>query len=542
MKSLTYKLILLFIALLSSTNVSAYDFEVDGIYYNVLSFSDFKCEVTYGDNNYIGEIVIPSKVNINSKLLDVVKIGNYSFRSDSELLSVYIPESISEIGEFAFEGCAMIKCINLPSSVKRIGESAFRNCTSLENIIIPESVYYIGAAAFKKCESISNVRLPNSVTVLGGAAFESCRSLNSVELSESLDVIAGSSFANCVNIKNINLPNSIKKINAGAFANCKNLENIIFPKSLTSIGEKAFLRCSSITEVTIPDNVTSIGAEAFADCNALNSITLSNSMNRISAGLFRGCSSLNDIRIPSNISEGVYYRCTTYYGSAESNLGYSCYPPNLKKIWFEDGEFEDGEGLFSMIDAEDINKDVTGNIYRESDLRMSKWFCKSSDAAWKNISLLPIEEIYVGRPFSEDGNIYNKNEKILIPTIKCITLGKNIEKCQINIKESSELKTLTCLSKTPPTNVSFTTQQKMNLIVRVPMDALPLYKKTSEWKDLWNIEGVESESLNIIDTVSDNVNIEIGRFNLYGIPVNLDYKGVVIINYSNGNVAKLLQR
>ena len=74
------------------------------------------------------------------------------------------------------------------------------------------------------------------------------------------------------------------------------------------------------------------------------------------------------------------------------------------------------------------------------------------------------------------------------------------------------------------------------------MDALSLYKETPEWKDLWNLEGVESASSNIIDTVSDNVNIEIGRFNLYGIPVNLEYKGVVIIYYSNGNVVKLFQR
>ena len=536
MKSLTYKLILLFIVLLSSTNVSAYDFEVDGIYYNVLSFSDLKCEVTYGDNNYTGEIVIPSKVNINSKFLDVVKIGDYSFRSDTELLSVYIPDSISEIGKYAFEGCAMIKCINLPLSVKRIGESAFQNCTSLENIIIPESVYYIGNAAFKNCVSISNVSLPNSVSVLGAGAFMSCRSLNSVELSESLNVIEGSSFMNCVNIKNINLPSSITAINYRAFANCENLENIKLPESLTLIGDEAFLNCKSFIEIIIPDNVTRVGTKAFADCNVLNSITLSKSMNRISAGLFQGCSSLNDIRIPSTISEGVYYRCTTYYGSGEENLGYSCYPPNLKKIWFEDGK-----GLFSMIDAEDENKDVTSGKYTESELRMSNWFCRSSDASWHNLSLLPIEEIYVGRPFSEYGNI-DKNEQIMIPTIKSITLGKNIVKCQINIKESSELKTLTCLSKTPPTNISFTTQQKMNLIVRVPMDALSLYKETPEWKDLWNLEGVESASSNIIDTVSDNVNIEIGRFNLYGIPVNLEYKGVVIIYYSNGNVVKLFQR
>ena len=41
----------------------AYDFQKDGIYYNILSEDDKTAEVTSGDVAYTGDIVIPSEVN-----------------------------------------------------------------------------------------------------------------------------------------------------------------------------------------------------------------------------------------------------------------------------------------------------------------------------------------------------------------------------------------------------------------------------------------------------------------------------------------------
>lgn len=48
--------------LLTILPISAYDFEVDGIYYEVISFSDLTCKVVSGDNEYEGDVVIPSEV------------------------------------------------------------------------------------------------------------------------------------------------------------------------------------------------------------------------------------------------------------------------------------------------------------------------------------------------------------------------------------------------------------------------------------------------------------------------------------------------
>ncbi|MBR3854529.1 MAG: leucine-rich repeat domain-containing protein, partial [Bacteroidaceae bacterium] len=48
--------------LLCCTAASAADFEVDGIYYNILSSEDKTVMVTSGSNEYTGAVTIPASV------------------------------------------------------------------------------------------------------------------------------------------------------------------------------------------------------------------------------------------------------------------------------------------------------------------------------------------------------------------------------------------------------------------------------------------------------------------------------------------------
>lgn len=128
--------------LLCSGTVSAYDFEVDGIYYDVNSGTNNTVSVTFefagairgGTNpNCEGDIIVPEKVTFENIEYLVTKIGNCAF-SKSKITSIVLPASITEIGDFAFEGCNSLETIIIPKCVAVIGACAFRYCQNLKEV------------------------------------------------------------------------------------------------------------------------------------------------------------------------------------------------------------------------------------------------------------------------------------------------------------------------------------------------------------------------------------------------------------------------
>ena len=86
------------VVLCTSLSAYSYAFEVDGIYYNVISLDDMTCEVTKGDEKYSGDIVIPSEVTYKNRKFAVTEIGSDAFYECSSLTYETIPDSVTEIG------------------------------------------------------------------------------------------------------------------------------------------------------------------------------------------------------------------------------------------------------------------------------------------------------------------------------------------------------------------------------------------------------------------------------------------------------------
>ena len=88
--------------LLCTTVVSAYDFEVDGFYYNILSEEDKTVEITYKiisrvepSNSYTGCVVIPETVIYSETTYHVISIGDNAFFNCPNLTDLTIPNSIT---------------------------------------------------------------------------------------------------------------------------------------------------------------------------------------------------------------------------------------------------------------------------------------------------------------------------------------------------------------------------------------------------------------------------------------------------------------
>ena len=106
MKRVLFKSLLAVACLLSSTSVSAYDFEVDGIYYNVVSLPNLTAEIAGAETAKTSvTFSIPSEVTYMGRTFSIIKIGSRTFDGCSGLTSVTIPNSVTSIGVSTFGGC-----------------------------------------------------------------------------------------------------------------------------------------------------------------------------------------------------------------------------------------------------------------------------------------------------------------------------------------------------------------------------------------------------------------------------------------------------
>ncbi len=191
-----------------SISALAYDFEVDGIYYNILSLEDLTCEVTYNAENkssyqrsffdyrgeksgttslnatypsYSGSLTIPSTVNYKGRILSVTGIGNYAFLNCTELKSLSLPSSITQINEVlvssnydcyagAFDYCGIETLVAGNAYILEMfnqsyaSASGYKTKDNLKNIVLSEDfngVIGVNFSGYKKLVSIrSNTIVP----------------------------------------------------------------------------------------------------------------------------------------------------------------------------------------------------------------------------------------------------------------------------------------------------------------------------------------------------------------------------------------------
>lgn len=119
--------ILILLAVLFSTmQIKAYNFELDGIYYNFIEGTTNNVEVTYpieyrhddydGEGDYYGVIIIPEIVTYKNKHYRVTSIGEQAFR-ESSVVAVTVPKSVEYIGVGAFRDCCFLEKIEVQWSV-----------------------------------------------------------------------------------------------------------------------------------------------------------------------------------------------------------------------------------------------------------------------------------------------------------------------------------------------------------------------------------------------------------------------------------------
>ena len=192
-----------------------YDFEKDGIYYNIkyssrntvfgTSYYITGVGVTYGDIPYSGQITIPEYVYLEQQDVDDFKF-NISVNPSTQI-------PVSRIDKKAFYNCKGLESIDLPD-LDEIGDSAFACCTGLKEILLPSSLHCIYAHAFQGCSNLESVDYLEEEIVGESSIGTRGVSFNDYEIGDY-------AFDGCVKLKHIDISrlvyNGKFSIGKGAF-------------------------------------------------------------------------------------------------------------------------------------------------------------------------------------------------------------------------------------------------------------------------------------------------------------------------------------
>ena len=528
MKQLKLKSFMLGMMLLVTASASAYDFTVDGKYYNIVDLQGLTCEITYGDEKYTDDIVIPEYVEYDGNTLTVVSIGEKAFAECFDLSNVIIPNSVTEIGDSAFSRTSL-DSIEIPNSVMVIGDYAFSG-SYLRSLEIPNSVTVIGEGVFSGCSYLRSIEIPNSVTVIGRAAFSDA-SLVSIEIPNSVMVIGEDAFSGS-SLRSIDIPNSVTEIGMDAFSNCRYLTSVVIGNSLKEMSVAMFMDCDSLTSVVIGNSVTVIGELAFGNCTSLTNISIPNSVKYISFDAFRNCTGLTSVEIGNSVTvidSNAFYGCTSLTSVEIGN--------SVKEIWHD--AFNGCSSLTNMAIPNSVEFIGHGafdgctslkNLVIEDGCETLDFGFDSFWAVGSSFEDCPIETLYLGRNLDyETGEEYGYSPFYDVTTLTDVTIGSMVTdvKSLYWRRYVDNLKTLQLQCATPPTvnDEGFDDYQYANLNVYVPEGSLDAYKADDVWKNFLNfwegdptgISGVEALGGQGVKVDNGNIVVDnaTGRVSVY---------------------------
>ena len=483
---------------LTASNTFAYDFEVDGIYYNVTSLENLEVEVTRCYTaEYVGDVIIPETVVYKNRELRVTSIKDNAFEGCSGLTSVDIGDGVTSIGDDAFRTCSGLTSIDIPDGVTSIGEYAFCYCSGLTSVDIPNSVTSIGDGAFEGCSGLTSVDIPDGVTSIGNGAFRDCSGLTSVDIPNSVTSIGRNAFYGCSGLTSVDIGDGVTSIGDNAFSGCRGLTSVDIPDGVTSIGEYAFSSCSGLTSVDIPDGVTSIGEAAFSYCDTIEEFifpagTQDYPINKYSSiGLF-----------------GIYGGSDNKYSGTIVNKLHIADSPNALKLsyiyYYRDYYYDNYHYYYNYYYYYEPYYLGLKELYIGRKLDIDS---NSKDYSY----VLPgtLEKVEIGGCLKSDGicryrdSYYFRGsiKDLVRSNIRTIIYGDSIAEITDPVTTASEIY-LRCT--TPPVTAEWENSNYINSILYVPQGTLTVYQNADVWKNFWDIREWDSTTTDIKSPTIDN--------------------------------------
>ena len=256
-----------------STTVSTDFLTYDGLQYYIYNNDNDDDEyiTIAGCDEGITELIIPEQIDG----IEVRQISWGAFIGCTELVSVTIPEYISDIGQNTFMDCINLKEINVSE-----GNQIYYSV---------DGIMYCNSYGTKMCYICPEGKkgdcfITDGTEYICDSAFENCQNITSINVPESVSYIGYNFASGCPNLTAINVDENNQDYYSDDGVLYSNSRLLVFPEgkegSYTvadgtySIENYAFENCTKLTSVTIPDGVELFGYSVFTGCESLNEIII----------------------------------------------------------------------------------------------------------------------------------------------------------------------------------------------------------------------------------------------------------------------------
>ncbi len=280
----------------------------------------------------------------------------------SSLKTIAIPDSVTRIDGYAFYYCSKLSDVTIGenSRLASMGEYVFKADTSLHSLYIPDSTVQIGANIF--LDAVANVTLSVGENSYAQAYAEKFGIAYVARPVPVRIVASGSCGENA--LWELDSEGTLKISGSGPMADnetnhapweaCKQqIKQVVIGKDITYIGKFNFFWCSKLETVTFEadSKLERIGWGAFG-YSSLETITIPDSVTRLDGYAFYYCAKLTDVEISEKSS---LTSMGEYVFKADTRMS---------SLYIPDGVTAMGKNIF--LDAAEVTLSVAAGSYAQA--------------------------------------------------------------------------------------------------------------------------------------------------------------------------------
>lgn len=239
LQPLRYVALLALLWVVPQSHTSAQEFEVDGIWYSVLSEGGVKVIPNPDGSMYSHtEVVLPETVSYEGTEYAVTEIGSMAFNQCADLISVTIPKSVTTVASKAFYECSGLRYVEIAD-----GSTPLSFTDNYQFWTSPLDSAYIG----RNLENSSGSRYGGNSPFVGSNSSK-ITPIKKVEFGDSVTIVNTRLFQYSASLESIVFGDNVTEILSNAFGDCTSLNSLVLPASVTTI-DRAFSSCDNISRV-----------------------------------------------------------------------------------------------------------------------------------------------------------------------------------------------------------------------------------------------------------------------------------------------------